>query len=79
MSLRRSITGTVTVLLSAALHYSLLPIVIGVVVLICVAMVIVAWAVFSRRSTPMARLRALVRDIRGDPRGQSAETKTRQT
>jgi hypothetical protein len=79
MSLRRGITGTVTVLASAALHYSLLPIVVGAVTLSCVAMTIVAWAVFSRRSAPMTRLRALVRDIRGDHRGRPAETKARQT
>jgi hypothetical protein len=41
------------------------PVVLGLVVLGLGALVIVARAVFIKSSTPMRRLRALVRDMRG--------------
>ena len=41
------------------------PVVLGLVVLGLAALVIVARAAFIKSSTPMRRLRAFVRDIRG--------------
>ena len=75
MKLLRNATGTGAVLVSAAaLRYSLWPIVLGALFLACAAMAIVACAAFSSRSTPMSRLRALVRDLRGEQR--SAQNRT---
>ncbi len=67
MKLLRNATGTGAVLISAAgLRYSLWLIALGVLLLACVAIAIVACAAFSIRSAPMSRIRALVRDVRGD-------------
>lgn len=64
-----SVTGTGAVLVSGvALGRSLWLLVLGVgtLVLAGAALTIVATAAFSSRSTPMTRLRAFVRDLRGD-------------
>ena len=63
----RGTTRTAAVLVStAALSYSLWPIILGVLFLACTAMAIVGCAAFSSRDAPMSRLRAFVRDLRGD-------------
>jgi hypothetical protein len=62
-----NITGAGAVLVGGvALSYSLWPLVLGLLVLVGAAMTIIACATFSKRSTPMRRLRAFVRDLRGD-------------
>jgi hypothetical protein len=67
VKLLRNATGTGAVLISAAgFRYSLWLIALGVLLLACVAIAIVACAAFSSRSAPMSRIRALVRDVRGD-------------
>jgi hypothetical protein len=67
-----SISGTGAALVSGAAlgHslWSLWPLFLGVFVLVGAAMIIVTWAAFSSRSTPMIRLRAFVRDLRSDQR-----------
>jgi hypothetical protein len=66
MKLVGKATGTGAVLISAAaLRYSLWPIIVAALLLACAALFIVAFAAFSRRSAPMSRLRAFVRDLRG--------------
>jgi tetrahydromethanopterin S-methyltransferase subunit B len=50
---------------AALLGPVLWPVVLGLVVLGLVALIIVARAAFIKSSTPMRRLRAFVRDIRG--------------
>ena len=65
MRVIRSATGTGTILVSlTAFRYSLCLLVLSVLLLAVIAMSIVAAAAFSTRSAPMARLRALVRDLR---------------
>jgi hypothetical protein len=64
-------TGTGAVLVSeVALGHSLglLVLGIGTLVLVGAALTIIALAAFSSRSTPMTRLRAFARDLRGGQR-----------
>jgi hypothetical protein len=69
VKLLRNATSTGAVLVSAAaLRHSLGFIVLGVLLLACVAAAIITSAAFCTRSAPMSRIRALVRDIRGDHR-----------
>ena len=66
-----SVTGTGAAVVSGvALGHSHWPLILGIgtFVLVGAALIIVAWAAFSSRSAPMTRLRALVRDLRGDQR-----------
>lgn len=70
MKYLRSVVGAGTgaaALVGTAAHHSmwLLALGGGVILLAVLAMGIVAAATFSKRNAPMARLRALVRDVRG--------------
>jgi hypothetical protein len=65
----RNVVSAGTILASVtAVRYSLYLLILGLLLLAILAMGIVAVAAFSRRSAPMARLRALVRDLRGKER-----------
>jgi hypothetical protein len=66
VKLPAKIGGTViTSAAAAVLGPVLLPVELGLLVLGLTALVIVARAAFAKSDTPMRRLRALVRDIRG--------------
>lgn len=67
MKYLRSAAGAGTALVgAAALRYAFFWLVLGMIFLAISAMVIVTAAAFSKRSAPMARLRALARDLRGE-------------
>ena len=69
MKYLRNIIGSGTIVVSvAAVRYSLCFLILGALLLGILVVVIVSAAAFSKRSAPMARLRALVRDIRGEER-----------
>jgi hypothetical protein len=64
----RSIIGTGTgtaAIVSTAVRHSLWLLVLGAILLAVLTIAVVAAAAFSKRNAPMARLRALVRDLRG--------------
>lgn len=65
---RNSAAAGAVVVGTTAIGHSVWPIVGAALALIGLALVIIACAAFSSRSAPMARIRALVRDIRGDRR-----------
>jgi hypothetical protein len=63
----KTIIGTGTALVgAAAVRDTLLALVLSAGLLAVLAIGIIAAAAFSRRSAPMVRLRALVRDLRGN-------------
>jgi hypothetical protein len=62
----RSIINTGTAIAgAAAVRYALFWLVLGVILLGLLALGTVIVAAFSKRSAPMSRLRALIRDLRG--------------
>lgn len=65
-SIIATITSTGVVTAAAALTHLLWPIVLSATCLVLLALTVITAAAFSKRNAPMNRIRALIRDLRGD-------------